>query len=215
MTDNQERKVNPTGNLSIFRIENLEDGVFAIAMTIMIFDLKIPTINEYSLAHNLWNLMPNFTGFFGSFFLLGVYWFGHRAAFHYIKFADHNYHWLNILLLAFVALVPFTTALFAKYYLDETAIFIYGINLILIGLTMYAQWLYATKDHRLIDEELSASIIRFAKLRTIFPPITYTLALLIGMIDFRISMVIFTVVPLLYILPFFQPFWRHFAREKK
>ncbi len=214
MTEHQDKKVNPTGNLSTFRIETLEDGVFAIAMTIMIFDLRIPNINEFTLAKNLWSLMPNFTGFFGSFFLLGVYWFGHRSAFHYIKFADHNYHWLNIVLLAFVALVPFSTAMFAKFHHDQIAIIFYGVNLICIGLIMYSQWLYATKNHRLIDKELPETIIRFAKLRTIFPPIMYLFALLLGLFDLKISMIIFTVVPLLYIIPFFQPIWRKFAGIK-
>jgi uncharacterized membrane protein len=214
MTEQHEKRTNPTSNLSTFRIETLEDGVFAIAMTIMIFDLKIPNASELTLAKNLWNMMPNFTGFFGSFFLLGVYWFGHRAAFHYIKFADHNYHWLNILLIAFVALVPFSTALFAKFYLDEIAIIVYGSNLIMIGLIMYVQWLYATRNHRLIDKELPLNVIRFAKIRSIFPPIMYSIALLMGMINFKISMVIFTVVPLLYILPFFQPIWRRLAKER-
>jgi uncharacterized membrane protein len=203
---------NPLANLGIFRLETLEDGIFAIAMTLLVLNLKVPSKLDDSLMMAILQIWPNLVTFFGSFLLLGVFWFGHRAALDYIKHADHVFHWLNILLLMFVSILPFSASLIAKYYFEQAAVIIYGFNLILIGLTMYIQWVYATRNYRLIDKDMSVFVIKFAKLRTIFPPISYSIAILLSFIDLKISLVIYTIVPALYILPFLQPVWRRFVK---
>jgi uncharacterized membrane protein len=207
-----KEKLNPLANLGIFRLETLEDGIFAIAMTLLVLNLKVPSKLNDSLIMAILQIWPSLVTFFGSFLLLGVFWFGHRAALDYIKHADHIFHWLNILLLMFVSILPFSASLIAKYYFEQTAVIIYGFNLILIGSTMYIQWVYATKNFRLIDKDIPVFVIKFAKLRIIFPPISYSIAILLSFIDLRISLIIYTIVPSLYILPFLQPVWRRFVK---
>jgi uncharacterized membrane protein len=202
---------NPLSNLKPFRLEALEDGVFAIAMTLLVLNLKVPERLDGSLLASLAALWPNALAYVGSFLVLGVFWFGHRAAMNYITRTDYAYHWLNIVMLMFVAVIPFTASLIAKYYAERTAVVVFGLNLIAIGMAMYAQWVYAVRGRRLVDPGLSAYVIRFAKIRMLFAPTAYAIAVGLSFIDTRISMVIFTVAPVLYILPFFQPLWRRIA----
>lgn len=200
-------KHSPLSNLSTFRIETLEDGVFAIALTLLVLDLKVPETDDIPILYSLINMWPNFLTFFGSFLLLGVFWFGHRAAMNLVKHADHIYHWLNIILLMFVSVVPFSSSLLSKYYYNKFAIALYGLNLIAIGATLSIQWHYASHNHRLTDPELPEQIRRFALVRSLFAPIMYFIAVILALVNFKISLIIYTVVPTLYIFPFFKGFW--------
>jgi uncharacterized membrane protein len=205
-------KPNPLANLNTFRLETLEDGVFAIAMTLLVLNLKVPVTLDGFLWKAILQIWPHLVTFFGSFILLGVFWFGHRAAFNFIKHSDHIFHWLNIILLMFVSVVPFSASLISKYYTNQTAIIIYGLNLMAIGITMTIQWFYATHNFRLIDNQLPVNVIKFAKIRTMFAPIAYLIAILLSFLSFKISLAIYTIVPVLYILPFFQKYWRYWSK---
>jgi uncharacterized membrane protein len=205
-------KPHPLSNLLTYRLESLSDGVFAIAMTILVLNLKIPPIINNSLFNAIIQIWPDLITFFGSFILLGVFWFGHRAALHYIKHANHVFHWLEIILLMFVSIIPFSASLISKYYYNETAIIIYGLNLIAIGITLTIQWYYASNNHRLVDSNLPKSIINFAKIRSMLAPFCYLIAVLLSFVDYKISLVIYTIVPILYILPVFLPFWQFMAK---
>jgi len=199
--------------LSTFRIETLEDGVFSIAMTLLVLNLKLPEKLDQSVFLAIVKIWPNLITFFGSFLLLGVYWFGHRTALHYIKYADHVFHWLNIFLLMFVSIVPFSSSVIAKYYYDRGAIILYGINLIAIGLTMYLQWSYATLDYRLTEKDLSPVIVRYAKIRCIFAPMVYLLAICLSFLNITIPLILYTVIPIFYTLPVFLPIWARMAEK--
>lgn len=130
----------PTKNMSTHRIEALTDGVFAIVMTIMVLEFTPLLLKQFE-PHLLEGLLagdifPRFVVYFISFALLGIYWLGHRAQYHYIRHSDHNLHWLNIIFLAFVALVPFSAALYGLYEQNTDAIIIYGGHLTIIGLVL-------------------------------------------------------------------------------
>ena len=209
MADN---KPNPLSNLSTFRLETLEDGVFAIAMTLLVLNLKVPAKLDNSLLKAILQIWPDLITFFGSFILLGVFWFGHRAALHFVKHADHIFHWLELILLMFVSIVPFSASLISKYYNEQAAIIIYGTNLIAIGITLTIQWYYASYNYRLIDSQVPKTVINFAKIRSIFAPVAYSIAVLLSFIDLKISLILFTIIPVLYILPIFLPWWRWMAK---
>ena len=207
-----DKTPNPLSNLSTFRLETLEDGVFAIAMTLLVLNLKVPAKLDNSLLKAILQIWPDLITFFGSFILLGVFWFGHRAALHYVKNADHIFHWLEIILLMFVSIVPFSASLISKYYNEQAAIIIYGTNLIAIGITLTIQWYYASYNYRLIDSQVPKTVINFAKIRSIFAPVAYSIAVLLSFIDLKISLILFTIIPVLYILPIFLPWWRWMAK---
>src|SRR5205823_4480475 len=110
------------------RIQALSDGVFAIAMTLLIFNIKIPqearTVNQ--LATKLAELTPNFVTYVLSFISLGIYWVGHHNMYHSIRKTDRPLLWINILFLMMVAFLPFSTNLVGLYASNQLAIEVFG-----------------------------------------------------------------------------------------
>lgn len=96
------------------RLETLADGVFAIVMTLLVFELRIPELPGAAAA-DLWAavvlLGPSLLSFIVSFLVLGVYWVGHHSQFQHIRRADQTLLWLNILFLMCVSLVPFSAGM--------------------------------------------------------------------------------------------------------
>src|ERR1700737_1299223 len=105
--------------LSRNRIEALTDGVFAVAMTLLVLDIKVPELPQPmatdELLRQLLALWPKFLSYVISFVILGVYWVGHHVQLSFIRRADRPLLWINILFLLWVALVPFSTALLGEY----------------------------------------------------------------------------------------------------
>ena len=114
----------------IHRLEALTDGVFAIVMTLMVFSISLPRDKEITaLREELLNLWPSFVAYAISFGMAGIYWSANHNMFRFIKRSSHELHWLTILFLAWVSLLPFSTGLVARFHDDVTALVFYGINL--------------------------------------------------------------------------------------
>lgn len=207
------RPRDPVGSMSTHRVEALSDGVFAIIMTLLVFDIKLPQAPPAELPQALPKIAPSFIGYVISFVLLGIYWIGHRNQYNFIRRADQNLHWLNILFFGVAGLVPFSTGLMSRYPGQWLAVAIYGANLIGIGLALFWHWSYATRDYRLVDPDLPRATIRLGKQRSLLAPSCYLLAIGLGLVDPAISLVVYALVPLLYIFPGIQGFWHHIAHR--
>ncbi len=204
----------PVGALPTHRVEALSDGVFAIVMTLLVFDIRLPEMAEVDaigLSSALWQLRYSFIGYVVSFVLLGIYWLGHRNQFNYIRRADQTLHWLNILFFATSAFVPFSTGLLSRYPEQWLAQAIYGGNLIVIGLALYLHWGYAVHDYRLVDEDISPAVIRLGTQRCLLAPAGYSVAVLLGLLNPLFGLIVYAFVPLLYVLPHFHRLWSRFA----
>lgn len=190
--------------LTTSRIEALADGVFAVVMTLLVLDLKVPVAGPDASAElpgKLLELWPRLLSFVLSFVIAGVYWVGHHNQYHFIRRSDRVLLWINILFLLCVAFIPFSTALLGEYPQQPIAVVIYGLNLILIGLVLYAHWWYATADCRLVDHDIDPHVVRVAKQRILIAPVAYTLAILLAFVGTALSLAIYLLVPVLYILP--------------
>ena len=203
----------PVGTLSTGRIEALSDGVFAIIMTLLVFDIKLPEVPPAELTTALISLWPSYLGYFISFVLLGIYWIGHRAQFQFIQRADQNLHWLNMLFFALSGLIPFSTGLVSSYHDQYLAVALYGLNLSLIGIALYFHWLYATHNKDLVGDALSPMVIRFGTQRCLLAPAGYAIAIVLGLISPIISLILFAVVPIFYIVPYLTRVWLHLAQR--
>ena len=162
------------------RLETLIDGIFAIAMTLLVFNIKLPERPDISggaeLAAALAAVVPHFTAFAQSFLLLGLFWFLNHRQMRAIRDADGSFMWLNLFWLMAVVLVPFSTSLNGEYgrYREGAAFF--HLNLLLTGLLSCAIWHYA--DRRgLIHESLTVAAIRAGKRRGVLFPLAALLAL--------------------------------------
>jgi uncharacterized membrane protein len=191
--------------LSKGRIEALSDGVFAIAMTLMIFNIKVPEIpNELvhsQIAHEVFLLGPKLLVYFISFVMLGVYWIGHHNQYHYILSTDRPFLWINIFFLFCVSLLPFSAGLLGQYPGERTALAIYGLNLILIGGLLYEHWHYATLGRRLVVRDLHPDVVRMAKSRVLIAPVAAFVAICMATVSTRLSLALFVTIPFLYIIP--------------
>src|SRR5256885_6083045 len=180
--------------MSVARIETLADGVFAIAMTLLAFNLTVPVLDPSlsadqvaaGLPGQIYALGPAFVVYALSFVVLGVYWVGHHAQFRVIDAADRAFLWINILFMMLIALVPSSTLLLSRYPLVPIAAQVYGIVLTLIGGAFYLHWRYATKGHRLVPPSTTEEFILAVQRRIpIWPtgrgiagpvPLLYTIA---------------------------------------
>lgn len=155
------------------RISALIDGIFAIVMTILVLDIKVPhEMNSFKTI----NTEQFLTGYFQDiivymivFIMLGYLWYVHHNQSHYIQHTNRNHLWINIVTLMFIALIPFSSSLVNKFPEDSIAeVFLAG-NMFIVGLLNYAGWVYATRRNRLVGDNVSrATIIAERKRLLIF-----------------------------------------------
>ena len=138
------------------RIEALSDGIFAIAMTILILNINVPdkeVVEKIGLLKALLSHAIEFYTYFISFLLLGIFWIIlHRQMSIFIK-TDHMHMWLTIFLLMFICLVPFSASLQSDYSENRVAAFIFCANMFIIGVFFLGIWQYATTNHRLVSAD--------------------------------------------------------------
>lgn len=190
--------------LSTARIETLADGVFAIVMTLLVFDMRVPTqeqVDAVGLGQALLALTPNIISYVISFIILGVYWVGHHNQFFYIRRSDRTLLWINILYLMFVALVPFSTGLLSRYGSDRLSLIVYNLNLIAVGAVLYLHWAYATRDGHLLGHALDAKVDRLVRRRILLAPSLYFLAILVSFVSIAAADLLDVLIPILYVLP--------------
>lgn len=167
--------------LSTKRIQALTDGVFAIAMTLLVLNLKVPTIpggaTSKMLPELVLELWPAFFNYALSFILLAIFWIVHHRQFRFIKAIDQKLLWINILGLMFIVLIPFSTSLIAEHGDVQIAALVFECNLLVIGLIFYMNWWYATSKRYLVDSDLSTQTILSNKKRNLIVPAVSLIAI--------------------------------------
>jgi len=140
------------------RLAALSDGVFAFAMTVLVLDLRPPPLDgihtEADLIHALIALGPRLLTFLMSFMTLGIFWVGQPTQHDLLAKSDRSYAWINIAFLMAVTLVPFSTALLAEFITYRSALLVYWLNLLVLGLLIGAS-LYRARHFGLLKEEMS------------------------------------------------------------
>ena len=146
MTSDSHARLAPLA-LSKGRIEALSDGVFAIAMTLLVLELKIPDLpkdaTQAELLSKLKELLPHFYSYAMTFVLSGVFWVFHHFTFHFIRHTTRVLLWLNVIFLMFVSLLLFSTHLMGDLMRHSVALMFYFGNQTVLALLLKAQWIYA------------------------------------------------------------------------
>jgi uncharacterized membrane protein len=126
------------------RLEALSDGVFAVAMTLLVLDLKTPMAeaihSEHDLRAALLAQAPRLLTYLMSFMTLGIFWLGQQAQLNLLERSNRDVVWLHIGFLAVVCLIPFSTSLLAEFILYRTALLLYWANIFLLGALLVAAW---------------------------------------------------------------------------
>jgi len=144
---------------SLERLAALSDGIFAIAMTLLVLDLRIPVLeiahsqqpiwesgalqSEQILVDALLKLSPRLLVYFMSFMTLGIFWLGQQTQLNHFACSDRNLAWNHLAFLLMVSVMPFSTGLLADFITYRLALVIYWLNLLLLGMMLLRSWRYA------------------------------------------------------------------------
>ena len=183
---------NKLAGQSTGRIEALSDAVFAVAMTLLVLEIKAPEFHEKitdrELISGFLDLMPKFLVYFLSFITAGIFWVGQSTQLKYIKNSDRNITWFNLLFLLFISVLPFSTAFLGDHISSKFSIFLYWLNIFLLGTMLYIDWEYA-KKHNFISEEMKETVYSPLKRRMIWSQILYFAGALLCFINIYLSIV--------------------------
>ena len=131
------------------RLEALSDGVFAVAMTLLVLDLFVPVVSQSSpdaeLFRELIGLWPKLLAYFLSFMIIGVAWVNHEFIFRFMRQINSRLVWLNITILIVLVLLPFSTSLAGEYWQSQVAILIWGANGLVTIALIIILWTYARR----------------------------------------------------------------------
>jgi uncharacterized membrane protein len=152
---------NRVAGQSVERLAALSDGIFAVAMTLLVLDLRVPAAEAIHSEHDLWRalvtLSPRLLIFLMSVMTLGIFWVGQQTQLNHFARSDRNLSWIHIGFLCAVCLVPFSTSLLAEFIHYRIALLVYWFNILLLGLTLLWSWNYASRT-RLLAEDLPGEI---------------------------------------------------------
>jgi uncharacterized membrane protein len=207
-----EQPNNPDGGSEVWvglppnRIEALADGIFAVAMTILVLELHVPELgpvaSEARLLSALGNLVPKALSFVSGFVILGTLWIGHRYQFHYIRCSNRAILWINLVFLLAISFLPFVVALLGTYGAMRVTCILYGAALVVAMTCLLVQWLYAAgPSRRLVSRTLPPEVFAGLRNRVLMGMCGYGGGLLLALVAPRASLVCYVATPLLYLLP--------------
>jgi uncharacterized membrane protein len=183
--------------MSPSRLDALADGIFAIVMTLLVLELRVPQLADTVSNETLWraliDLGPLLMTYLLSFSVLFTYWRAHHYLMGmYAKTVDLHLMNINALFFIFVALVPFTAELLGRYSTTQLAIAIYSANIILIGLTIWWMRTHILFTDHVESIELDEVALRHGAVRTLLPPLFAAIAILVSFWSPYISLLLLT-----------------------
>jgi len=194
------RRSQAVAGLTTGRITAFSDGVFSIAITLLVLNLHVPTVPG-KLLDQLRTQWPSLLSYLLSFVIVGIYWVAHHNMFHYIKRSDRPFLWINILLLMCVAFIPFPAGLLGQYSGQRISLITYASSLILTNLMLSLLWWYATSNHRLVDQDIDPHFVRTVNRRNMTAPVVYLVSIGLSFLSPLASLIVFFLFPLYYIIP--------------
>jgi uncharacterized membrane protein len=158
---------NQIAGQSVERLAALSDGIFAVAMTLLVLDLRVPAAEAVHNEHDLWRglvaLSPRLVMYMMSFLTLGIFWVGQQTQLNHLTRSDRSLSWIHILFLFAVSITPFSTMLLAEFTAYRLALIAYWLNILLLGAALYFSWSCATEKGLVkndIPPEVAAAICR-------------------------------------------------------
>jgi uncharacterized membrane protein len=178
------------------RLEAFSDGVFAVIITIMVLEIKVP--HEATMAALL-GLWPVFMSYLLSFIFICIYWGNHHHLLHTVHHVNSNIIWSNMHLLFWLSLVPFTTGWMGENHFQELPIAVYAINLLLCGISYYILQKTIMKHHT-FSEKLAEAMKKQEK-KGIVSLVLYIVSVIAAFVNPIVSEIIFAVVAIMWIIP--------------
>jgi uncharacterized membrane protein len=193
-------------HISKSRVEALVDGIFAFAMTLLVVTLSVPVLSKEQAATELpariAAMEPEFWMFFIAFFVLASFWLGHHRHFHIVRTVDSAVVRINLLILAFIVLFPFSTNISGDYDTSWIAVVLFHLNLMIIGILFFIHWYYLTHHPRLLTAPPSQREVDCGLLLSLMVPCTALAGIALASFSPSYSMMVyFLIPPLHYLIP--------------
>ncbi len=161
--------------LGLERIVFFTDAVIAIAITLLVLDIRLPDVAgdpAVDLGRRLLDLWPKYLGWAVSFWVIALYWVAHHRCYRYIQRYDRRLMYLNFLFLMFIAFMPFPTTLLFTNGVYSASVILYAITAAGMGLSLGGLWLYAVR-HRFVAPDTSVNLIKDVRLNLLLPPFIF------------------------------------------
>jgi uncharacterized membrane protein len=186
---------------SLARLAALSDGVFAVALTLLVLDLRVPvlhivqaesplwsagTANEARLAESLVGVLPSLLTYGTSFLTLGIFWIAQQTQLSQVSRGDRDLTWLNLLFLAAVCVMPFTTSVLAAFITLRLPLLLYWANLLLLGMVLLATLRYAQRAGLRLDG-LPREVFVTQQRRILIYQACYAVVVLIGVVNVTLA----------------------------
>ncbi len=191
------------GELPLTRVEAFSDGVFAIVVTLLALELKIPALHEPAsvgeLARGLLDLLPKFLSWMISFVIVGKFWLNHHHILRFARHANYGMVWLNSIFLMFQTLIPFPTALMGEYPANPLAVGLFGIVMTLNTLLFMTLQAYILRN--LIKPGMAGTRDPHVIRKGFVGPLSYLLGVAAALFSIPLAFAIYMLTPLFYIVP--------------
>lgn len=194
------------------RIEAFSDGVFAIAVTLLVLNIGSGSIGKTPIDIALVKLLPDILAYILSFMIIGVYWVAHHTMMHYVTTVDRNALWINNLTLMCIAFMPFSTQLLSRYPASPVSFLVYCVTLSAANVTGSWFWLYLSFRKRYVDKTVTDEFARQVLLLHLSPIGIYALAFFLSFFSGIASSILMGIVPLFFILP--NPMFRRLLSRR-
>ncbi len=200
-------------NLGLERLIFFSDAVFAIAITLLVLDIQLPgDPRPQDFPDALLKTVPAIGAYVLSFFVIGSYWIAHHRLYQHVIRFDNRLLWLDLLLLLFVAFIPFPTRVLAAYGTnspsvlnDQLVTILYAGTIGLTGLFMVLNWWYAASGHRLIEPDLDPVFIRNIYIRYLIFPIVFLVSVLVAFVNVNVATDVWYLAAILGVITSLRP----------
>jgi uncharacterized membrane protein len=186
---------------SLERLAALSDGIFAVALTLLVLDLHVPVSSAINSEGDLWNallkLVPSFSTYFMSFLTLGIFWVGQQTQLNHFVKSTRTLSWLHLIFLLTVGIMPFSTAFLASFITFRLALVFYWFNILLMGIPLFFSWRYAS-SHALLRDDITEEVLAAMERRIIVAQSLYALATVVCIFNTYLSIGLLVLLQLVY-----------------
>ena len=193
------------------RVEAFSDGVFAVAITLLVLNIQPPPLSspklfaDGALRDYLFHQWPMLVAFVTSFATIGVMWLNHHRLFKHIKYADNTLLALNLLLLLIIVFIPYPTALLAQQYATHPegrdAAILYGGTNVIMAICFYVLWRYASHENRLLSKDADPEEVRAISRQYRFGPLLYLITFALAWLSAPVSVLLDLLLAIFFALP--------------
>jgi uncharacterized membrane protein len=192
---------NDIAGTSVERLAALSDGIFAVAMTLLVLDLHTPAVEVIHSEHDLWRALvalgPQIVMYLMSFLTLGIFWVGQQTQLNHLVRGHRSLAWIHIWFLFAVTLMPFSTLLLAQFYHYRAALLVYWLNIWLAGTALYFSWNCA-KDLGLVNADMPPAAQAAIQRRIVIAQAMYAVGASLCVVNPELSVAFIVSVQLYY-----------------